>query len=97
MAEKKVKVPFPDPTVAGGIRMIDGSDVPIAESTDRWSELKLEDGTVMRVKPNILSAVRIDGQYDNEGNPAYAIKGNQIVSIVSTPDHLKQGNQGKIQ
>ena len=97
MAEKRVKIPFPDPSAAGGLTMVDGDEVTVMESTERWSEIRLEDGTVIRVKPNVMSAIRLVGRFDNEGNPMYAIKGSQAVSIVSTPDHVKKGNEGKIQ
>ena len=94
MAEKRVKIPFPDPTKPGVITMVDGSEVPITESTERWTELRLEDGTVLRVKPNVLSAVRLDDRYDQDGNPLYAVKGSQTMTIVSTPERLRKGNQG---
>ena len=74
--------------------MVDGSEVPIIESTERWTELRLEDGTILRVKPNVLSAVRIDDNYDQDGNPLYAIKGSQTMTIVSTPEHLRKSNKG---
>jgi len=48
----------------------------------------------MRIKPAVMSAIRIDGQYDQEGNPAYAVKAGQIISIVSSPEHLRKGSQG---
>jgi hypothetical protein len=97
MAEKRVKIPFPDQNTPGGTTMVEGNEVAITESTERWSQITLEDGTVMRVKPNVLSAIRIDGRFDNEGNPLYALKGNQIASIVSAPDHLKKPIGGKVQ
>lgn len=85
MAERKIKIPFPP---AGGL--VDGSDVPIKESNERWSEILLEDGTTIRLKPNVVSAVRIDGKYDPEGNPMYALKSNQVMVIANTPAHLKK-------
>jgi hypothetical protein len=97
MPEKKVKIPFPDPTTPGGMAMVEGSEVAVRESTERWTEITLEDGTVMRVKPTIFSAIRITGRYDNEGNPMYAMKGGQAIAIVSVPDSLKKQTTGKIQ
>jgi hypothetical protein len=75
MTEKKIKLPFPDPNAPGGMAMVDGSEVTVTESTERWTELRPEDGTVMRVKPNVIAAVRIADRYDQDGNPLYAIKG----------------------
>ena len=97
MPEKKIKMPIPDPTKPGTFMVVDGNEVPITESTERWTELRLEDGTVIRVKPNVLSAVRLDGRYDQDGNPMYAIRGSQTMTIVSTPDHLRKDKGAKIQ
>lgn len=93
--ERKVKIPMPP-----GGALVEGTEVPIRESCERWTELTLEDGAVIRVKPTILSAVRIDGQWDADGNPAYALRGGpNAMTIVQVPDQLKKparaGSQGK--
>ncbi|HEY6351977.1 MAG TPA: hypothetical protein VI636_21490 [Candidatus Angelobacter sp.] len=93
MTERKIKIPFPTPQSP----MMDGSEVQVKEATERWSEITLDDGTVLRVKPNILSAVRMEGQHDADGNPIYAIKGAQSAMIVSAPQHLRRGSKdGKV-
>jgi hypothetical protein len=89
MAERRIKIPFPTPTSP----LMDGSEVGVAESTEKWSEVTLEDGTVIRIKPSVISAIRMDGQYDPEGNPVYAVKANHIVTITSTPPHLHRGSK----
>lgn len=69
---------------------VEGTEVPLTESVERWTELKLEDGSVLRVKPTILSIIRLDGRYDPQGNPMYAIQGGQTMVVGSAPDHLRQ-------
>lgn len=95
MPEKRVKLP--SPIVPGG--STEGCEVGVKESTERWTEITLEDGTVMRLKPTVISAIRMDNMYDNEGNPVYALKSAQTVVITSCPDVLKKGKQpqGKVQ
>ena len=94
MAEKRVKVPFPTPISPP----MDGSEVGVSESTEKWSEVTLEDGTVLRVKPSVLSAIRMDGQYDPDGNPAYLIKAQQVVMVASAPEHLRKASkEAKVQ
>jgi hypothetical protein len=90
MPEKKIRIPFPTPMSP----QVDGNEVLVKESSEKWSQFELEDGTVMRIKPAVMSAIRIDGHYDQEGNPAYAVKAGQIISIVSSPEHLRKGSQG---
>lgn len=84
MAERRVPVVLP--TGANG----DGSEVQVAESTERWSEFTLEDGTVMRAKVTLTSAIRVDGQYDPQGNPLYQSNLAPMIIIVSAPDRLKK-------
>jgi hypothetical protein len=70
---------------------VDAFEVPILESTERWTELTLEDGAVIRIKPMIVGVIRVDGQWDQEGNPVYALRGGpNVMTIVSVPDRLKK-------
>lgn len=86
MAQNQTTVPLPEGGTVAGI------DVPVSESTERWSEFKLDDGSVLKVKMTLMSAVRVDGRYDQEGNPFYVVKGQPIVTVVSAPSALKKTN-----
>ena len=88
MSEKKVKIDVP------GIGLVDATEVSISESTERWTDIQLSDGSVLRIKPIVLSALRIENNYDQEGNPLYQLKVNQLMTIASAPDHLKKGAPG---
>lgn len=87
MPEKKTKLQ----TAAG---LIDAFEVGVSESTERWSEVTLEDGSVLRLKPVVIAAARIEGQFDPEGNPIYQLKVNQIMITASAPEHLRKGGSG---
>jgi hypothetical protein len=79
-----------------GVGVKDGTEVPIKESTERWTEITLEDGAVLRLKPVVLSAVRIADAFDAEGNPLYQLRVNQIMAVASVPPHLrKDAEKGK--
>jgi hypothetical protein len=69
----------------------EATEVPVKESTERWTEVTLEDGTILRIKPVVLSAIRVENQYDQEGNPLYQLKVNQLMTVASAPDHLRKG------
>jgi hypothetical protein len=84
MPETKRKIPLPN------VGMVDGVDVPIKESTERWSEITLEDGAILRIKPNVMSVTRVEGHYDQEGNPMYALMSNQMMTVTNTPVHLRR-------
>jgi hypothetical protein len=83
--ERKVKIPMPPDG-----RIVEGFEVPVIESTERWTEVKLEDGSVLRVKPSVLSAIRVPDQYDADGNPMYALKATNAMMVVEAPDRLKR-------
>ena len=47
------------------------------------------DGSVIKMKMVVSQIFRIDGTYDNEGNPAYQIKSTNVAAV-SSPDTLKK-------
>jgi len=83
-------VPFPTPQSPPK----EGIFVGVSESTEKWSECTMEDGTVLRIKPNVVGAVRIEGEYDAAGNPAYVLQAQPTVLIVSIDEKLKKGQPG---
>jgi hypothetical protein len=83
--ERKVKISMPDGKIS------DGFEVPVLESTERWTEIKLEDGSVLRIKPSIIAAIRIPGQYDQEGNPMYVLKATNSMMVAESADIHKKG------
>ena len=84
VTERKVPVTLPNGQPGTGV------DVPIRESTERWSEFQLEDGTVVRAKFSMISAVRVDNEYDNVGNPIYLSNGVPTLAIISVPEKLRR-------
>ena len=86
MTEKKIQARAP-----GMEELVDAFEVAVAESTERWSEVKLEDGSVLRLKPVVLSAIRLAEKYDQDGNPIYSVKVNQVMAVASAPEHLRKG------
>jgi len=82
--EKRVKVKLPNGADA------DAYEVSVVEAHAQWTDIKLEDGSSLRIKAVIIGAVRVEGQYDQEGNPLYMVKANQVMTV-SAPDHLRKG------
>jgi hypothetical protein len=71
-------------------KTVEGTEVLIKDSSEPWSELRLEDGTVMRLKAVVASVIRVDGQFDQEGNPVYVVKATHAVSLVDVPESLRK-------
>lgn len=84
MEYRKVSMKGPDG------KPIEGIDTPIVESTERFSECTLADGTVLRVKPVIISATRMENQWDQDDNPVYFCKNQVIIAVKHTLDSLRR-------
>jgi hypothetical protein len=81
MAERKVKFKL-------GNREVDAWDVPIDESNERWTELKLEDGATLRVKAVVSNVFRLANEKDDQGRPVYGINSTIAVVTVEGPTKL---------
>ena len=89
MAETRRKV------TVQGLGTLEGVDVAVTESHERWTEVLLADGTTVRLKPNVLTVTRIDGKYDNEGNPVYVVNSQQMMIVQNVAPHLRQSATGR--
>ena len=85
MAEKKVQVKV-------GERMVEGVDVPIEETIERWTDVKLKDGSHLRVKMTVISVVRVDSVVDPQGNPTFSINMTPAMAVVDVPRKGQKGN-----
>ncbi len=85
MAEKKTKVISPLTN-----KEVDGFIVDVDESTERWSDLRLSDGSTLRLKQVVLQVIRIANEYDPNKNPLYLVQSSPIMAIGNVPDNLKK-------
>jgi hypothetical protein len=59
-----------------------------------WNIYRLEDGTVIRAKVVLCKVTVRDGERDQEGNPVYDMRWQQICDV--TPgEHLRDTPQAK--
>jgi hypothetical protein len=84
VAERKTKV-----QVVPGGPLVEGVAVGVDESSEKWSEYRLEDGTTIRLKQVLVDVTRT-ALFDPEGNPQYVVKAQPVLAIVEVPDRLKQ-------
>lgn len=80
--ERKKKIQGP----AGDI---EATEVGFRTSGENWNEYLADDGSVIRIKLVVTEILRIDGQYDQDGNPAYLIKSSNVTAV-SAPDELRR-------
>jgi hypothetical protein len=64
-------------------------DVDVQEAKEVWSEYRLSDGTVLRIKPVMITISRMEGEHTIEGDPVYNMK-STLVTDVRAPQELKK-------
>lgn len=82
MSEEKV-------TINLGGRQVEATAIEVNQSSERWNEYLLEDGTVLKMKLILKKVLRVDGEYDAEGNPIYIMQSTNV-STVTAPRPLKK-------
>ncbi len=87
MAERKIQMSLPDG------KTVDGVEVGVRESTERWSDFELEDGTKFRIKVTVLGVNRASKDYDPGGLPWYQFNVLPVFSTMEVPDHLKKNEK----
>lgn len=86
--ERKRKIP-----AGPNGEMLDGTEVGFRSDGEYWNEYLLDDGSVIRFKAVVAQVTRIDGLYDDEGEPMYAVKSNNIMTV-SAPENLRRDSNG---
>ena len=82
MANEKV-------TINMGGRQVQATPVDVNQSGERWNEYFLEDGTVLKMKLVLKKVFKVDGEFDEEGNPVYVMQSTNVTSV-SAPGDLKK-------
>ena len=73
--------------------MVEAEVVDIVEISERPTIITLVDGTVIRLKVDVVEVTRFEGEYDGEGNPLYNVKNGILLNILDAPEHLKSTEQ----
>lgn len=85
---RKVKTEYPQ----GSGKMRDAVSVEAVNSKEPWTEYELEDGSTLKIRTVLLDCLRVEDEYDADGNPVYMLKANGIMTAI-VPDGLKQKKQ----
>jgi hypothetical protein len=57
------------------------TEVDVAEAKEAWSEYRLTDGTVLRIKPVMIGVSRINGTETADGEPAYNMRSTLVTDV----------------
>jgi hypothetical protein len=67
----------------------DAELMEVEEAKEQWSEYRLSDGSILRIKQVATEIWKIDDLYDQEGNPQYVVKSAGILNVIA-PEKLKK-------
>lgn len=57
------------------------TEVEVIEAREVWSEYRLADGTVLRVKPIMIAISRVEGAEAANGEPVYNMKSTLVTDV----------------
>ncbi len=66
----------------------DGVKLEVVEDFEGWCKFTLEDGTTIKLKPIVISAIRTN-KYTDDGEPIYLVKSHNVV-ITDAPSELRK-------
>jgi hypothetical protein len=61
--------------------MLSSTEVEVLEAREAWSEYRLADGTVLRVKPIMIAVSRVDDAEAINGEPVYNMKSTLVTDV----------------
>lgn len=66
------------------------NEVDVVEAKEAWSEYRLADGTLLRVKPVMIAVTRVADAQDAGGEPVYNMRSTLVTDVrgAKTPPHL---------
>lgn len=73
-------------------RDVEATELSFQVGGENWNQYLIDDGTVIRMKTVVTEVVRIDGEYDAEGNPIYLVRSSNVVAV-SAPEKMKKPKQ----
>ncbi|HYM74229.1 MAG TPA: hypothetical protein VET89_14700 [Stellaceae bacterium] len=57
------------------------TEVEVVEAKETWSEYRLADGTVLRIKPIMIAISRIDDARTATGEPVYNMRSTLVTDV----------------
>lgn len=71
-------------------REVDAVEIGFRSEGEHWNQYLADDGTVIRLKLVVTEVNRIEGEFDQMGNPVYAVASTNVVAV-SAPEDKRRG------
>ncbi len=72
-------------------RDVDATSLKFTVEEEPWIEYTVEDGSKLKLRVITTEVLRVEGEFDPEGNPAYVLKSGNILVVTSPPDLREKG------
>lgn len=70
-------------------RLVEAELMDVQTSSEPWSQYLLGDGTTLKLKVIVTEIWRAIDVYDNDRNPLYVAKSNNVL-VVNSPDEIRK-------
>lgn len=76
-------------TINFGGREVEAIPVEVTQTSEKWNEYLLDDGSTVKMKLILKKVLRVENEFDGEGNPVYVMQSTNVTSV-SAPLHLRK-------
>ena len=73
-------------------KKVAGTEVRFDTIREEWNVYELKDGSTIKAKLVVTAILRLNGEFNAEGDPMYIIKSTNLVTSVDVPEHLRKNN-----
>src|SRR6266571_3981535 len=60
-------------------RQVEAEQIDFEAKAEPWSTYELTDGTTLKVRVILTGVLRIEGEYDQSGNPIYVVSSQTVI------------------
>src|SRR2546426_10544890 len=60
-------------------RQVEAEQIDFESKAEPWSTYELSDGTTLKVRVILTGVLRIEGEYDQSGNPIYVVSSQTVI------------------
>ena len=68
-------------------RLVDAVQVDYEAVAEPWTTYTLSDGSVIKVRVTLKSVLRLEGEFDQGGNPVYMVGTDATMRVVKSKIH----------
>ena len=80
-------------TIYNGVQA-SGTSLDFEAEKESWAIYSMEDGSTLKMRTIVAEIIRVDGEFNQAGEPIYTVKSTAILNV-EVPGNLKLGKKTK--